>query len=79
VIFVHGCFWHRHAGCALARLPKSRGDFWIPKLEANAARDLKCIRALRRLGWGVMTVWECQARDSTLLASRIRRFLDAKR
>lgn len=77
VIFVHGCFWHRHVGCALARLPKSRGDFWVPKLEGNAERDKRNMRALRRLGWGVMTIWECQLRDTPQLESRIRRFLDA--
>jgi DNA mismatch endonuclease, patch repair protein len=77
VIFVHGCFWHRHARCALARLPKSRGDFWLPKLTANAERDARNGRALRRLGWGVLTIWECQLRDTAALANRIRRFLDA--
>jgi len=79
VIFVHGCFWHRHKRCALARLPKSRGEFWLPKLEGNAARDTRNVRALRYLGWGVMTVWECQLRDTKRLTERIRRFLDAKR
>lgn len=77
VIRVHGCFWHRHPGCALARLPKSRLDFWLPKLTANAERDARNLRALRRLGWGVMTIWECEARDTARLANRIRRFLDA--
>jgi DNA mismatch endonuclease (patch repair protein) len=77
VIFVHGCFWHRHEGCALARLPKSRSEFWVPKLEGNAVRDAHNIRLLRRLGWGVMTIWECQLRDTARLARRIRRFLDA--
>ena len=77
VIFVHGCFWHRHARCALARLPKSRGDFWLPKLTANAERDARNGRALRQLGWGVLTIWECQLRDTAALANRIRRFLDA--
>ena len=77
IIFVHGCFWHRHKGCALARLPKSRGEFWLPKLEGNAARSARHVRALRRLGWGVMTIWECQLRDTARLARRIRRFLDA--
>lgn len=77
VIFVHGCFWHRHEGCALARLPKSRRGFWVPKLTANAERDARNSRALRRLGWRVLTVWECQARDTPRLENRIRRFLDA--
>ena len=47
-IFIHGCFWHRHARCVLARLPKSRGEFWLPKLTANAERDARSVRALRR-------------------------------
>ena len=77
VIFVHGCFWHRHTGCALARLPKSRLDFWLPKLEGNRIRDEKNKRELQRMGWKVMTVWECQLKRSARLADRIRGFLDA--
>jgi DNA mismatch endonuclease (patch repair protein) len=77
VIFVHGCFWHRHAGCALARLPKSNLDFWAPKLEGNKKRDEKNKRALLRSGWKVLTIWECQIKGSDWLAARIRRFLDA--
>lgn len=65
VIFVNGCFWHRHksVGCKLARLPKSRLDFWVPKLEGNAARDEKKHAVLRALGWRVMIFWECQLSD----------------
>lgn len=77
VIFVHGCFWHRHTGCVLARLPKSWSQFWLPKLEGNAERDARNLHALRQLGWEVMTIWECQLRNTVRLASRIRRFLDA--
>lgn len=77
VIFIHGCFWHRHGSCALARLPKARGDFWLSKLAANAKRDTRNTHALRRLGWGVLTIWECQLRDMARVANRIRRFLDA--
>lgn len=79
VIFVHGCFWHRHRGCKHARMPKSRLEFWVPKLEGNAQRDARDVRALRRLGWSVMTIWERQLRDMTRLENRIRRFLDEKR
>jgi DNA mismatch endonuclease (patch repair protein) len=79
IIRVHGCFWHCHVGCSLARLPKSRLDFWLPKLTGNVERDARSLVALRRLGWGVMTVWECQTRDTARLANRIRRFLDEKR
>lgn len=77
VVFVHGCFWHRHAGCALARLPKSRQEFWLPKLEANRLRDMKNESALRDAGWGVLTIWECELSDIARLKTRIRGFLDA--
>lgn len=77
VIFVHGCFWHRHpdSGCALARLPKSRLDFWKAKLEGNRERDVKNQRELRELGWNVMVIWECQLRDVGMLRARIEEFL----
>lgn len=77
VIFVHGCFWHRHAHCALARMPKSRLEFWEPKLEGNRQRDEKNSRALAREGWKVLTIWECELTDTDSLGRRIRRFLDA--
>lgn len=77
VIFVNGCFWHRHAKCPLARLPKSRLDFWLPKLESNRKRDQRVKRALYRDGWKVMIIWECQVENTELLEKRIRRFLDA--
>lgn len=79
VIFVHGCFWHRHENCVLARLPKSRLDFWKPKLEGNRERDEKIKRELYRRGWKVLTVWECQLKETRRLEARIRRFLDAER
>ena len=79
VIFVHGCFWHRHPspGCALARMPRSRLDFWKPKLEGNRERDEKNKRALHRAGWRVLTIWECELKNAGRLETRIRRFLDA--
>jgi len=77
VIFINGCFWHRHAACAMARLPKSRLDFWLPKLEGNKKRDEKNKRMLQRDGWKVLTIWECQLKSAEKLGSRIRRFLDA--
>ena len=77
VIFVHGCFWHRHpdSGCALARLPKSRLDFWKAKLEGNRERDMKNQRGLRDLGWNVMVILEYQLRDVGMLRARIEEFL----
>lgn len=77
VIFVHGCFWHRHPKCALARLPKSRKTFWLPKLEMNRQRDMKNKHALLRLGWSVLIIWECELGDIATVETRIRRFLDA--
>lgn len=77
VLFVHGCFWHRHPDpqCPLARMPKSRLDFWQPKLEGNRGRDLRNQQKLEELGWEVMVVWECQLRELEALKARIRRFL----
>ncbi len=82
-VFVHGCFWHRHPDpdCKLARLPKSRLDFWIPKLEGNRARDERNKAALEALGWRVFEVWECGVKSDALreLARRIKRISPAKR
>lgn len=77
VIFVHGCFWHRHPdpACSLARLPKSKLDFWIPKLEANRRRDEAKVRELEQAGWDVLTIWECQLRNEKELKIRIQVFL----
>ena len=77
VIFVHGCFWHLHTGCSRYRLPLSRTDFWLPKLTENKRRDGRNIRALGRLGWMVLVVWECQLRDSNRLKKRLERFFRA--
>lgn len=77
VIFVHGCFWHSHARCSIAHIPKSRRDFWVPKLEGNKVRDRRNMRALTRHGWKVLTIWECQLRDTGRLEVMIKRFLDA--
>lgn len=68
VIFVHGCFWHRH-GCKLASNPKSRLDYWTPKFERNVLRDAAHRAALEQAGWRVVVIWECEARDSALLKS----------
>ncbi|MEJ2611406.1 MAG: DNA mismatch endonuclease Vsr [Candidatus Thiodiazotropha sp.] len=62
IIFMHGCFWHRHEGCGLARLPKSKRAFWSAKLEANKERDQKNISTLEAAGWRVLVIWECQLR-----------------
>jgi DNA mismatch endonuclease (patch repair protein) len=79
VIFVHGCFWHRHPDpdCKLARLPKTRQDFWIPKLEGNRGRDLRKLEALQALGWSALTLWECALKNEAFLENEIRTFLDS--
>ena len=78
VIFVHGCFWHRHPkrSCPLARLPKSRLDFWQPKLERNRMRDKQKQAKLRRLGWRVLVVWECELSDPNKIKSKVIEFLN---
>jgi len=77
VIFVHGCFWHRHPDpdCKLARMPKSRLDFWGPKLQGNRERDLRHHAELEALGWQFFVVWECQMRDREQLENDLRAFL----
>jgi DNA mismatch endonuclease (patch repair protein) len=75
VIFVHGCFWHRHTGCALCRMPKSKLDFWKPKLEGNRQRDLRNQSKLRRTGWRILTIWECQVGDEDKMKQRVMKFL----
>ena len=62
-VFVHGCFWHRHEGCRYAYTPKSRTEFWAGKFAQNTARDRRNEEALRDLGWTVLVIWECEARD----------------
>ncbi len=75
VIFMHGCFWHRHERCPLCRMPKSRLDFWQPKLENNRERDLHNQAKLRQLGWRFLVIWECEIKDTRSLEARIRSFL----
>lgn len=77
VIFVHGCFWHRHEGCPLARIPKSNQEFWLTKLEGNKARDESNQRKLHEAGWGTLVIWECEMGDLDSLERRLRRFITA--
>lgn len=76
VILVHGCFWHAHC-CVDGHLPKSNQAYWVKKRQSNRARDLRNRRALRRLGWRVLVVWECETvvRRSAWLSARLERFL----
>ena len=74
IIFVHGCFWHCHAGCPTAHIPKTRREYWQPKLNRNRARDKSNEHQLRELGWNVLTIWECEIGKGGLPA-RIKDFL----
>lgn len=76
VLFVHGCFWHRHR-CRYGRVqPSTRHEFWQAKFAANLERDRRAARALRRDGWRVLIVWECQTRELGELEARLRRMLE---
>lgn len=77
VIFVHGCFWHVHKGCIDGRIPKSRVEYWKAKLERNVQRDRMSRKALRKLGWKSLVIWECETPYTDRIADKIRRFLRA--
>lgn len=74
-IFVHGCFWHSHSGCPRATVPKRNRSFWVAKFEANRRRDRWAVAALRRRGFLVMALWECEVEKPERLEKRLARFL----
>jgi DNA mismatch endonuclease (patch repair protein) len=76
VVFVHGCFWHQHAKCREGRIPKSRPEYWIPKLRGNCDRDAQHRSSLRKLGWQSLVVWECEIRQPARLERKLERFLN---
>jgi DNA mismatch endonuclease (patch repair protein) len=71
VIFVHGCFWHRHKDCSKSTTPKTRAEFWLTKFEQNRARDIRNEHALKEAGWSVLIVWECDATKPDLLERKL--------
>lgn len=75
VIFVHGCFWHRHPGCRLAYVPKTRPAFWSDKFATNRQRDRRHGAALERLGWRVVVIWECETSSLDSLSIKLHRAL----
>lgn len=75
VVFVHGCFWHRHPRCRMASMPKSRRQFWKSKFLENVRRDRRVVSQLTKLGWRAIIIWECQTRDPLRLAELIARVL----
>lgn len=81
-MFVHGCFWHRHARCTACTTPKRNAEFWGQKFDRNVERDAQKVRQLRRLGFKVLTVWECQTKNEGKLARlevRLRKFFQPNR
>ncbi len=75
VIFVHGCFWHRHKGCKFAYIPKSRVEFWQKKFKENVQRDKKKQANLKKAGWKVITIWECETSKLSELEKKIKKEL----
>lgn len=76
VVFVHGCFWHRHKGCPAATTPTTRPEFWQAKLSGNVERDERNIGLLREQGWAVHIVWECQTKGAGSFWRSLVEFLD---
>ncbi len=79
VIFVHGCFWHRHEGCRNAALPKSNTEFWEVKLSRNVERDQQNLEKLSELGWSILVVWECDIKTNTRMSDELIHFLGPPR
>lgn len=78
VIFVHGCFWHRHGVCRALSIPENNPDFWRRKFESNVKRDREKLTALREAGWDVLVVWECETKDHDELRKVLRSFMKRK-
>jgi len=76
LIFVHGCFWHQHDGCKSSHIPKTRKEYWAPKLARTIRRDKENQAKLRDLGWDILVIWECQVRDIEKLTEKIKTFLE---
>jgi DNA mismatch endonuclease, patch repair protein len=75
VIFVHGCFWHRHSNCKYASSPKSRIEYWQAKFDANVARDERNRQELDKAGWKILTLWQCELKNPDELAVQLNEFL----
>lgn len=78
VVFVHGCFWHRHPGCSRASTPTTRPDFWLAKFEANTARDCRQQTDLEDLGWKVLVLWECALKNDAYVAAALAEAVGAR-
>jgi len=73
-IFVHGCFWHGHKGCSRATRPETNKTFWDKKIDGNMARDRKNLQELKKKGWTVLVIWQCQTKNETVLMRRLEQF-----
>lgn len=78
-IFVHGCFWHQHSQCSKATVPKTRLEYWRPKLRRNRERDIEVKRKLEQLGWSILVIWQCELRTEEAVVSRLLEFLGPAR
>jgi DNA mismatch endonuclease (patch repair protein) len=79
IIFVHGCFWHQHKGCAEGRIPASRREYWIPKLSRTVARDAAHLEQLKKNGWELLVLWDCEIRDNDEFRTRISKYLGPRK
>lgn len=79
VVWVHGCFWHGHQGCPLGTVPRTRTDYWLPKLTRNRIRDAEHTEALQAMGWRSLVIWECELRDAQAVEAKLCNFLGPPR
>ena len=77
IIFIHGCFWHQHSSknCRDSKLPSTNIEYWHPKLERTVKRDKEHLKALKKLGWEILIIWECETLDLSFLGKRLIRYL----
>ena len=75
IIFVHGCFWHQHKGCRKCKIPKNKVEFWTAKLVGNVERDKIHFKKLKKIGWHVLIIWECEIKNLNKLEKRLQNFL----
>ena len=79
VVLVHGCFWHQHPGCRYCKVPRTRPEYWLPKLARNVERDSRSRALLKKQGWRVLTLWECETQKPDKMRDKILRFLSRVR
>ena len=77
LVLVHGCFWHRHKNCSRCTIPTANQEFWLEKFQRTIKRDKKNLYSLRKLGWKVLVVWECQTKDKKKLENKLHKFMSS--